>query len=119
MTQADFNAQNASSYTHEYSNFPYSLIQQHNFKDADDSIASLINTINSHKKQGNFEIASKLIAENANLLAQYTIDASIINTIEEEIRNAQVMVLQKHQCIYYDESEPEYCAVGDLWEGGL
>lgn len=45
MTQTDFIIQNASSYTHEYSNFPNSLIQQHHFKDADDSVASLINEI--------------------------------------------------------------------------
>ena len=119
ISSSDFIAQNSSSYTQEYSRFPYQVITQHHFRDADTSIASLINTINSHKLQGNLDIASKLIAENAGLLAQYTIDASTINTIEEEIRNAQVMALQKHQCVYYDETEPEYCAVGDIWEGGL
>lgn len=119
ISSSDFIAQNSSSYTQEYSRFPHQVIMQHHFRDADNSVASLINAINSHKMQGNFDIASKLIAENANLLAHYTIDASTINTIEEEIRNAQVMVLQKHQCVYYDETEPEYCAVGDLWEGGL
>lgn len=119
MTNSDFIIQNSSSYTQEYSKFPHKVITQHHFRDADNSIASLINKINNYKAKGNFEIASKLIAEKANLLAHYTIDASTINTIEEEIRNAQVMALQKHQCVYYDETEPEYCAVGDLWEGGL
>ncbi len=118
INNGDFIVQNSSSYTNEYSNFPHKIITQHHFMDADNSIASLINKINSYKLQGNFDIASKLISENANLLSHYIIDATTINTIEEEIRNVQVMALQKHQCVYYDETEPEFCAVGDLWEGG-
>ena len=119
MTNSDFIAQNSSSYTNEYSKFPYQIITRHNFMNIDDSIASLVNEINSYKMQGNFEVASKLISENAGLLAHYIIDASTINTIEEEIRNVQVMALQKHQCVYFDGEEPEYCALGDLWEGGM
>ena len=119
MNNNDFIIQNSTSYTNEYSSFPYNLIKQHHFKDADNSIASLINEINNYKIQGNFEVASKLISENADLLSHYTIDSSIINIIEEEIRNAQVMALQKHQCVYFNENEPEICAVGDIWEGGL
>ena len=119
MTQADFITQNSSSYTNEYSKFPHQIITQHHFMNIDDSIASLVNEINSYKMQGNFEVASKLISENVGLLAHYMIDASTINTIEEEIRNVQVMALQKHQCVYFDEEEPEYCALGDLWEGGI
>ena len=118
MTNSDFIIQNSSSYTQEYSRFPHKVIAQHNFRDADNSIASLINEIENYKLQGNFEVASKIISENADLLSHYTIDATTINTIEEEIRNAQIMALQKHQCVYYDENEPEFCAVGDLWEGG-
>ena len=87
MTQADFITQNSSSYTNEYSKFPHQIITQHHFMNIDDSIASLVNEINSYKMQGNFEVASKLISENAGLLAHYMIDASTINTIEEEIRN--------------------------------
>ena len=119
MSNNDFIMQNSSSYTNEYSKFPYQIITQHHFMNIDDSIASLVNEINSYKMQGNFEVASKLISENAGLLAHYVIDASTINTIEEEIRNVQVMALQKHQCVYFDEEEPEYCALGDLWEGGM
>lgn len=118
MNNSDFIVQNSSSYTNEYSNFPHSIILQHNFRNIDDSIASLVNEINNYKMQGNFEVASKLISENAGILSHYIIDASTINTIEEEIRNVQVMALQKHQCVYFDEEEPEFCAIGDLWEGG-
>lgn len=114
----DFIVQNSSSYTSEYSKFPHKVITRHNFRDADNSIANLINEINCYKQQGNFAIANKLMSENSNVLSHYTMDASTINTIEEEVRNAQIMVLQKHQCVYYDENEPEFCAVGDLWEGG-
>ena len=119
MSNSDFIAQNSSSYTNEYSKFPHQIITQHHFMNIDDSLASLVNEINNYKMQGNFEVASKLISENANILTHYIIDASTINTIEEEIRNVQVMALQKHQCVYYDETEPEYCALGDLWEGGI
>lgn len=119
MTNNDFIRKKSSSFTQEYSNFPHQVIIQHHFRDADNSIASLINKINGYKMQGNFETASKLISENAQLLSHYIIDASTINTIEEEIRNAQIMAIQKQQCVYYDETEPEFCEAGDLWEGGL
>ena len=87
MTNSDFIAQNSSSYTNEYSKFPYQVITQHNFMNIDDSLASLVNEINSYKMQGNFEVASKLISENADILSHYIIDASTINAIKEEISN--------------------------------
>lgn len=119
MTNNEFLIANASSYTHEYSQFPYNLITQHNFKDADNSITSLINEINGYKEKGDFESASKLSAENSELLKQYVMDATVPNTMEEEIKNVQTMALQKHQCVYFCDNEPEVCAVGDVWEGGL
>ena len=116
MTQTDFIIQNASSYTHEYSNFPNSLIPQHHFKDADDSVASLINEITDLKARGLYDLAAKKITENANILSHYNIDAETINAIEEEIRNVQIMGIQKHQCIYFD-NEPEICCRNDVWLG--
>ena len=86
MNNNDFIIQNSSSYTHEYSNFPNSLIQQHHFKDADDSVASLINEITDLKARGLYDLAAKKITENANILSHYNIDAETINAIEEEIR---------------------------------
>ena len=118
MTNAEFILQNSSSYTHEYSQFPNKLITIHNFKDADNSVAALINTIDDLKFRCLYESAAKVISENADKLAPYTLDSSTINTLEEENRNAQVMALQKHQCVYFDENEPDICAVGDVWEGG-
>jgi hypothetical protein len=59
MTQTDFIIQNASSYTHEYSNFPNSLIKQHHFRNADDSVASLINEITDLKMRGLYDQATK------------------------------------------------------------
>ncbi len=43
-------------------------------------------------------------------------DAETINTIEEEIRNVQIMSIQKHQCIYFDK-EPNICCKNDVWLG--
>lgn len=118
MTNAEFIVQNSSSYTHEYSQFPYRLIEIHNYKDADDSVASLINQINELKFNGNYEAATKIINDNADVLKQYAIDSVAVNTLEEENRNAQIMALQKHQCVWFDENEPVVCSVGDVWEGG-
>lgn len=117
-TNEYFITQNASSYTHEYSKFPYNLIKQHHFKDADDSVASLINEINGYKERGLFELASKTMNEYKDILSQYSLGGSeTINTIEEEIRNAQIMTIQKSQCVFLDETEPEICTVDDVWIG--
>lgn len=114
----DFITQNASSYTHEYSNFPYTPIAQHHFKDADDSVASLINEINGYKERGLYELASKIMKENEDVLAQYSLGgAETINTLEEEIRNGQIMTIQKSQLIYSDDDEPEIMAKEDIWIG--
>ena len=118
MTNAEFILQNSTSYTNEYSQFPHKLITLHHYKDADNSIASLINKINELKFQGNYEAAAKMVNDNANILVQYAIDSVAINTLEEENRNAQIMALQKHQCVWFDENEPIVCSVGDVWEGG-
>lgn len=115
----DFLSKNAASYTHEYSNFPYSLINLHYFKDADDSVASLINEINSLKSRGLFELAAKKINEYKDILKQYNLGgAETINTIIEEIRNGEIMTIQKSQCVYFEPDEPEICCVDDAWVGG-
>lgn len=116
-TNNDFITQNSSSYTHEYSNFPYSIIKQHYFKDADDSVASLINEINGYKERGLYDLAAKTINEYKDILKQYSLGGSeTINTIEEEIRNGQIMTIQKSQCVFFD-NEPEICSVNDVWIG--
>lgn len=113
----EFILKNASTYTHEYSNFPYSIIKQHYFKDADDSVASLINEINGYKERGLFELAAKKITEYEDILTHYSLGgAETINTIEEEIRNGQIMTIQKSQCVFFD-NEPEICSVNDVWIG--
>ena len=118
ITNEEFITQNASSYTHEYSNFPQTIIIQHHFKDADDSVASLVNEINGYKERGLFELASKIMKENEDVLKQYSLGgAETINTLEEEIRNAQIMTVQKSQLIYTDEVVPEIMAKEDIWIG--
>lgn len=115
MTNEEFINQNAASYSNEYSKFPYKRIAIHHFKDADDSIASLLNEIDDLKARGLYSLAEKKIKENADILREYTYGSELINTVQEEIHNTQTMALQKHQCVYTDNKEPEVCCVGDIW----
>lgn len=114
MTNEEFIKQNSKLFSHEYSQFPENLITLHHFKDADDSIASLLNEINDLKSRGLFDLAAKKIDENADILAPYTFSAEHINIYEEEILNTQIMAKLKHQCVYA-QSEKPLCCIGDIW----
>ena len=68
-----------SEYSREFSNFPSEKITKHNFKNVDDTIASIINQINSLRSQGLYNQASRIIqnnydiTENARLWNDYQI----------------------------------------------
>lgn len=111
----DFNTLNAAFYSHEYSKFPDKLITLHHFKDADDSVASLINEINDLKARGLNDLANKKSTEYADILKPYIIDSEVIRTNEEEIYNTQVMAKQKHQCVYTQEDIPKIWCTDDIW----
>lgn len=103
-----------TTYENEYSNFPSQKITKHNFKNIDDSIATLINQINSLRAQGKYNEAAGIIRDNQGTLSQYIVDAITFRTWEEEIYNTQTFAKQVQQSIYFDESEPD-CLEGDVW----
>lgn len=104
-------------YETEFSNFPQQKITKHNFKNIDDSIAPIIDQINSLRTQGLYNQASRIIDANKDVLAQYVIDAVTFRTWEEEIYNTQRYALKIQQQIYFDDEEPDYCEEGDIWIG--
>ena len=107
-----------AEYTNEYANFPQSLITKHSFKDVTDDIASLINQINSLRTKGLYGQAERLIEQNEDILGQYVIDSTVINTIIEELRNAQIYAKQAKQYVFTGEEMP-VCEYNDVWIGGV
>lgn len=104
-------------YENEFSRFPVEKITKHNFKNIDDTIAPLINKINSLRAQGYFGEATSIIQENKDTLSQCIVDAVTFRTWEEEIYNAQKYAKQQQQSIYFELQEPD-CIKGDVWIGG-
>lgn len=107
-----------SIYETEFSNFPNEKITKHNFKNADDSIADIIDQINDLRSQGLYNQASRIIQNNHDILSGYVADATTFRTWEEEIYNTQKYAKQQQQIIYFDEEEPD-CIEGDVWVGGV
>lgn len=105
-----------SIYEREFSKFPEQKITLHNFKNIDDNLASIINEINTLRSQGLYNQASRVIANNKDVLGQYVADATTFRTWEEEIYNTQKYARQQQQSIYFDEEEPD-CIEGDVWLG--
>ena len=98
----------------EYSNFPTKKIKRHSFKNVDDSIAPVINEINTLRSQGLYNQADRMIKNNADILSEYIADATTFRTWEEEIYNTQIYAKQKQQCIYFDQEEPD-AIYSDVW----
>ncbi len=108
-----------AEYAREFSNFPSTKITMHNFKNVDDSIASVINQINSLRAQGLYNQAARVIQDNNDVLGQYIADAVTFRTWEEEIYNTQKYARQKQQSVYFDDSEDDFDGIeGDVWLGG-
>lgn len=102
-------------YTHEYSNFPDTLYSFHNYQDADDSIAPLINQIKDYMASGNYDQAKYFIEQNKDALAPYVLNMETMNALEEEIRNLEIYAMTKQQSIYISATEPEEPEVNDVW----
>ena len=102
-------------YTHEYSNFPSTLYTLHNYQDADDSVAPLINQIRAYIASGNYDQAKYYINQNKAVLAPYILNMETINALEEEIRNLEIFARTKVQSIYITPLEPDEPEVNDVW----
>ncbi len=107
-----------AGYTHEYSNFPNALIKLTDFQDIDDSLAPLVNKIQSLQSQGKMSEATKLLRTNSDLLSNRVVGSDWYNKIVEEIRNAEIYSKGIQQCVYTDKDEPIYAQENDVWIGG-
>lgn len=103
-----------AEYSNEFSNFPSQLITRHNYKNVDDTIASVVNQINTLRSQGLYNQAARIIENNKDVLSQYNVDATNFRTWEEEIYNTQIYAKQMQQSVLFDDTEPE-CILGDVW----
>lgn len=102
-------------YTHEYSNFPNTLYTLHNYQDADDNVAPLINQIRSYMASGNYDQAKYYIQQNYSVLQPYILNMETINALEEEIRNLEIFAQTKVQSVYISANEPEEPEENDVW----
>lgn len=100
-------------YTHEFSNYPDSLIDMRTFKDINDEIASVVAQIEAAKADGDYADAIAIIKAHPEL-ADYDFSANDINRIIEEIRNSQIFVTTITQGITYGGNSFRG-EVGDIW----
>ena len=103
------------NYTHEYRNpgLPDNPMPLHNFRDVNDSIASIINQVKQLQAEGRYADAADLVT--ANNLKQYTMTTEYINMIDEETRNLEIMCKANQQSVYYMENEPGFASPADVW----
>lgn len=103
-----------AKYTNEYSKLPYQIMELHDYKDVDDSIAEIVNQIKNLQSQGLYNQANRLVENNKDVLGKYVFSIEAFNAIEEETRNLEIMCKEKKQSIYYEE-EPSNPLLYDVW----
>lgn len=104
-----------ASYTHDYSNYPERVISLANYKDVDETVAGIINTIQQYRAEGDYASASAAIRENSSLLMQYSIGAETMNKIVEELRNTQIKGLSAGRSTIISTEEPDIADDGIVW----
>lgn len=106
-------------YTHQAgAQFPDALITLTHYKDADNTVGSIIAQIKAFQESGDFDSAQALINQHAATLKQYVFDSSAINKYVEELRNLQIYTKSHKQQIFYSASEPSaYITTNDVWIG--
>ena len=104
-------------YTHIFdSQWPNELITQTHYRDADNSIGSILAQIKAAQAAGNYTQAAQIIQNNRAALEGYVMDSSAINKYVEEIRNLEIYTKTYKQQLFYQTSEPySYAEVGDVW----
>lgn len=106
-------------YTNEYSNFPTTTYTRRNFsdlKDAPASVVTLVEQIKALMRGRDYTGAAAILEDNKSSLKKYLLDATYINTLDEELRNLEIYCKTKKQSIYYTTSEPDG-VTGDVWLG--
>ena len=105
-----------ADYTHDYSQFPSQILTRHNFRDVDDSIASIVNQIKLLQSQGKYSQAANYIETYKATLGPYVLSSEYMNLIDEETRNLEIYARAKKQQIYYQTTEPGSSSyVNDVW----
>ena len=101
-------------YTNEYSKLPLQIMELHNYKDVNDSIAEVVNEIKELQSKGLYNQATRVIENNKDVLGKYVFSVEAFNAIEEETRNLEIMTLERKQSIYYN-IEPDDPVANDVW----
>ena len=104
-----------ATYTNQYSQFPSQVYTPHNFRDADDDVGALINTIKGYMARGDYSQAQFYIEQNRSILEPYVLNTEHINQIEEETRNTEIYALSRQQAVFYSDEDPDYTEVNDVW----
>lgn len=104
-----------ASYTNEYSQLPFQIMQRTYFKDVDNSVAELVNQIKELQAKGEFNRVTQILRNNPSL-KRYVVSSDYLNAIDEETRNLEIMTKAKKQSIFYQTDEPD-CKVADVWIG--
>lgn len=103
-----------AKYTNEYSKLPLQIMELHNYKDVNDSIAEVVNEIKELQSKGLYNQATRVIENNKDVLGKYVFSVEAFNAIEEETRNLEIMTLERKQSIYYN-IEPDDPSINDVW----
>ena len=106
-------------YTYKYreNGFPHSIMDEGEYEDVNNDIASEINQINIYRSQGNYKAAADLIKNKSDKLKKVSFGASLINSLIEENRNAQLYALEASQEIYTTSEEPIVSSTNVIWIG--
>ena len=116
------------TYSNEYSQFPDQLISMREFKDVTSDIDAIIQQVKTHKKNGDYAAAAQVLRNNPSL-ASYMFSATDINTLVEEIYNAQIAALNaapysgssgstSASGFVTGNTPPTVAAVGTVWISG-
>lgn len=105
-----------ATYTHEYSNFPTSLITVKEYKNVDDFIKGFVHQVQLLREQGYYAEAARMIRTSADM-APYNFDAEDVNRIVEEIRNTQIFAQGQKQAIFYSTTTDFDAQEMDVWIG--
>lgn len=108
-----------AAYTHEYSHFPDALITLKHYKDVTDENAGIINTYRKYIQNGQYDSAAAYAKRNSDFFDSCLVGNNTLMTLQEEIRNTQILALKRCQSIRISDTEPEVIETGDVWIGGL
>lgn len=92
----------ASQYTHDYSDFPNSVMEKFEFKDINSAVIEAVNAHQAALDNNDCATANRIWKEND--LGSYILLAYHWNMILENIRNTQIYAKTKGQQIHYVDS---------------